>query len=166
MIRKFSITIKKFVRAYLPMHKRQTNRLKLFADVLTYPFTLMMAEFKAWRDEAIIKATVTIEKTSIEWYLNRQFDPVLQRIYINTNNAEGVIMGNRATEPDDFQLMGNRATEPDDYVIFSNRGEHPAIGYASFGVYIPSALSSSKEAIAALMRVYKLAGKSFVIIEF
>lgn len=165
MIRKFSFTIKNIIFAYLPPYKRRPNRLKLLG-VLLYPLTIIMQEYKAWRDEAIIKATVTIEKGSIEWYLNYLFDPVEQRIYIETNNAEGVLMGLRATEVLDFQLMGLRATEPTDFVAFSNRGEHPVLGFASFGVFIPTDLAAQADAISGVMRIYKLGGKTFKIIQY
>ena len=165
MIQKRSISISTFIKTWLPQHKRQPNRLNLFGLLLT-PFSTMMAEFIVWRNAVIKKAYVSNQTMSIEWYLNELFDPTLRRIYIITNDAQGVPMGLRATEPSYKQAMGLRATEPLAKVAFPLRGEDPTIGLYNFGVMIPTALASAVDDIRGIVMQKKLAGKTFTIIQF
>lgn len=165
MIRKFRITIGMFIHNWLPPHKRQAVR-KSFLGVLLTPFTIMMAEYIAWRDDAVTRANVSNESMSLEWYLNERFDTDLRRIYIETNNANGVPFGLRATEASDLQAFGLRATEPSDTIAFPLRGESATIGFKSFGVFIPTDLADDEDEIAGVVTRYKLAGKTFTIIQF
>lgn len=163
MIRKHRINIDLFINNWLPSHKRQTNRKGLLAVLLT-PFTIMMGEFVAWRDEAIIRANVTSETISIEWYLNYLFDPTLKRIHIESNDGDGVILGVKTTEPLKFLYFGDKDDEPTAFQYLYKPGETTDLGTASFGVYIPTDLEDQALDIFAIVKIYKLAGKTFVII--
>lgn len=163
IIRRISVSIYRFLQQYLYTEIRLPHTIKLF-DVLLHPFSLMMAEYKAWRNEAIIKANITISKGSVEWYLNYLFDTTLQRIYIENNKGGGVIMGIEATETAMYQIMGIEATEPTLYVIMTIDGEDDDMGLSSFGVFVPTALISQADAISGIVNLYTI--KDFVIIEF
>jgi hypothetical protein len=126
----------------------------------------MHDEYLAWRNAFIQKAYITNETISIEWYLNELFDASLRRIYIVTNDAPGVDIGLTASEPTEFKDVGLIASEPADYLDVPMIGEDADIGFYKFAVYIPSAIAAQSEAIAAIVKQKKLAGKTFTIITF
>lgn len=164
---KLSISTHNFITGYLPEDKRQTNR-ELIYNAMLEPYRLMNEEWKTWRDKELILSKVTIEKGSLEWYLNSLFDPVDEQIYIERNQAAGLSMGkNEAIEPADYVSIGkNEATEAADKASISLRGEDPTIGNYRFGVFIPVSLSSSTDAIRAVVRNYNSSATNFIIIEF
>lgn len=162
MIRKISVTVEKFIQQYIFTEKRLPGIFKLFSVVL-YPFTVIVTAYKAWRNDAIIRANVTVSKASLQWYLNYVYDSDLERIYIETNTGAGLIMGDEVAEPTLFQIMGDEAAEPTVFQIMNVEGEDTAMGFASFGVFIPADLMPQADAIRGT--VDKYAVLDFVIIE-
>lgn len=163
MIKKISISIDKWIYAWMTPHWRKTSRLALYGVLMT-PFTVMMSEFITWRDEAIIKANVTGETIALEWYLNRLFDATLKRITIHTNTDQGLQMGIRGTEPAKYQTMGKRGTEPTKYKTMTRVGEDAIVGTYDFGVTIPAAISAQEDDIRSIINQFRLAGKKYTII--
>lgn len=155
------------MRQYLFTEKRLPNVILVFTHVL-YPFTYMMAQYRAYRDDAIIRANITVSKMSIEWYLNHKFDPELKRIYIETNRRVGLPLGVRGDAADDdfFAIMGDRYEAGDDdyFAIMTMEREHTQMGFSSFGVFVPTALIDQSDAIAGVVETYSM--NDFVIIEF
>lgn len=164
MIRKFRISIDKFTYQYLEPEWRLPNILLLFKVVL-YPFQVMMDEYIAYRDAAIIKANVSCETMSIEWYLNELFDNELRRITIDTATSDGVYIRNEGEAPDNPLYLGNEATEPARFEYLYNPGEHVNFEGKSFAVFIPASLAGVKDQIRGITNIYRNAGKTFTIIE-
>lgn len=166
MIRNIKITVSQYLPNWTPVKKRVADRLKLYRLLFTGASTLV-SEWDTWRAKAHTKANVTNETISIEWYLNSLYDPALKRIYITTNNATGVSVGLRVPEPAEYLETGLRATEPGTALTFPLRGEAASgIGTFDFGVFIPAALAAYEEEIRAIVKIYSLAGKTFIIIQF
>lgn len=165
MVRKFKINVRRFVNIHLIPALRKNIRLEMYAQLLS-PFTMINDEWVTYRNKSTTRAKVNGESISLEWYLNYLFDTDLQRIYIDTNDLDGVQFGISATEPDDYQELGIQATEPAAKVAFPFYGESSDIGRYSFGVFIPAALSSSEDDIKDVVNNYRIAGKTFTIIQF
>jgi hypothetical protein len=127
---------------------------------------ILLDEQTAWRDKAITRAYVTNETISLQWYLNSLFDPVQARIYIQTREPVGIVGGIEGTEPTLYAVGGIESTEPATYVTNWLPNEDPVLGRYSFGVFVPSDLSTKQDAIKGVVMQYKLAGKSFIIILF
>jgi len=165
IIRRFNITVSKFIKMFLPPYKRQANRELLFYVAL-YPLKVLQDEYADWRDKETIRSYVTGETDNLVWYLNTLFDPVYKRIYIETNEGGGVVKGIRGTEPDLYQVAGIRGTEPTLYTTKYLKGEDAVLGFKKFGVYIPSDIAAQAEDIKGVVNNYRFAGKTFMIITF
>ncbi|MFN4249257.1 MAG: hypothetical protein ACK4EY_16135 [Flavipsychrobacter sp.] len=154
MIRKISISIPTYIRTWLPSHKRQPFRQKLF-EVLLTPFKVLAGtDYKGWRDAAVTKANVTNEPISLQWYLNTLFDSTLKRIYILKRDAVGLVAGLSGSEPTLYQTAGLSGSEPTLYVAANIEGEDVNVGYNDFGVFIPASLSAQQDNIIAIVKRY------------
>lgn len=161
---KLSISTDKHVYESLPERKRKPKRIALYESLLE-PFVVLNTEWKARRDTELIRSKVTIEKASLEWYLNKLFDSVEQRIYIVRNTAAGVPFGLSDTEPDDYQEVGLSGSEPDDYIAVPLQGEDDELGFNKFGVYVPSTVMPKAAEVSGVVRNYNSSGKNFIILE-
>lgn len=164
-IRKFRVTVKMFIKQYLPGFLRTAERLKSYC-ILLYPFEVLNDEWVTYRDQSVTRANVSFETGSLEWYLNELYDPTERRIYIETNDDDGLEFGLSDTEPDDFQEIGLSGSEPDDFVEIPLKGEHPDFGFKSFGVYVPTDIIAQAEAIKSVVNNYRWAGKTFTTVEY
>ena len=89
MIRRISIDILNYLENnILPPHKRQTNRLA-FLKGLLQPLQDASTAYNVWRDDIIIRASVTGQTASLQWYLNYVLDATEKRILI----IHGTIIG-------------------------------------------------------------------------
>lgn len=156
------VNIDNFVRGYLPPEKRLTNYI-LNGKILNAPLSQVVEDFLSWRDDVIMRAKVTGQHQSLEWYLNEKFDNTERRITTETNYGTGLPMGLRDDE-DVVTPMGDRVAE-DVATPMRRHGEHPTYGFANFGVNIPAALTDSTDDIKGVVDTYRLAGKTFVIVE-
>jgi hypothetical protein len=163
MIRKLRITVNNFIRNELPSH------LRGYADMLTF-FRGLMAPLKAiadewviFRDASITRARVTGETASLTWYLNELFDNVTRGIYIDTAGLSGVAAGDEVIEPTVYVVAGDELTEPTVYAVAGIDGEGTDFQGRSFCVFVPTAVAASDNDISAIVRQYKLAGKTFII---
>jgi hypothetical protein len=162
MIRKISVDVIKFVGNYLPVHKRKTLRLNFLRTLLSI-FDTLRIEYMLWRDEAVIKAYVTGETMSIEWYLN-YICGTGTAITIETAGVSGVAAGVLATEPSIYMVAGVLASEPAKYTSVGFPGENTLWGTKTFIVKVPTASSGWSPTITAIVNNYRAAGKSFKIV--
>ena len=89
MIRRLSLDMLNYaIEVVLPPHKRQPIR-SAFIKGLIYPLQQDSDAYNTWVSDSIIKATVTGQTGSLQWYLNYLFDASLQRIQI----VHGVLTG-------------------------------------------------------------------------
>ncbi|MFN4249047.1 MAG: hypothetical protein ACK4EY_15065 [Flavipsychrobacter sp.] len=164
-IRKFRLTISPFIKQWLAPHLRLPGRQSFFELLLTSINTIN-SEYMIWRNKAITKANVTNEKISLEWYLNKLFDPTLQRIYIQTRKPVGIGFGLSATEPLKFQGLGLSGTEPTEYIGFPLEDEDPDVGQYDFGIFVPAALTAQQDDIMNIALQFAKANKSFTTFLF
>ena len=161
MIRLLNIHVNNFIYGWTPAHKRLNIRLQLFTKLMT-PFTVMMAEYVAWRDAQVTAAQVTGETLSLQWYLNQLFD-VTNSITIETSPASGVLAG-LVSIPESPIVAGQVSVPETPVTAGLSIGTDTPIYYGkSFVVNVPTALTAQQDAIKAVVKKYKAAGKSFRI---
>lgn len=166
MIRQLEIDVPNFINNWLPVHQRLVNRLS-FLQVVLAPFTIMMAEYKAWRDKSITRAYVSGQKISMEWYLNELFDPTNRDIYIDSPDNTGTLVALIAEGAPALTVgLQSEPTEVGDFVMVPLPYEDVATGNADFVVYVPIAYIAEEPAIRMVVLNYKLAGKRFVVSYF
>lgn len=163
MIRKYSISVFKFIRQYIMPESRLPNRYKWF-EVGAYPLKILAEQWKLIRDDAIIRANVTYSEGSLEWYLNYKYDPVQKRIYLGTAGASGVNVGLNAPESADYLEVGLPDIEPAYHPQIPLPGEDSVYNGYSFGVFVPADLMASQDDIAGVARIYA-AINDFIIIQ-
>lgn len=155
------ISIPQFVVNMLPPHKRQANRIS-WINGLTSPLVQLMNFFLAFRQDAIIRANVTGQTISLQWYLNYCLDNQFQRIIIINELLGGFTMGLRSEGlpvAKQFSLTSESPIAPE---VIPLKGENPEKLPFNFRVVIPN--SVDKGQVAAIVNKYKLAGRSYDII--
>ena len=162
MIRKINFTVENFIKNYLPIAKRKPIRLNYLSSLL-FVFATLRSEYMAWRDEAIIRANVTGETMSLEWYLN-YICASGTGITIETAGLSGLRAGIESTELAYYVAAGIESTEPTRYVSIGFPGESTLWGTKSFIVKVPTAFSSWSAIITSIVNSYRMAGHSFKIV--
>lgn len=164
-IKLYRISVDKYIYQYMKPVDRQPMLLS-FVNTMYFPFKELMDAWVAYRNEAVIKATVTSQSGSLKWYLNKLFDPDLKRIYTQTATDEGVEAGRYDTEAARSFEAGRYDTEVARAQELRNYGESGATQNKDFAVYIPAAISASTNDIISVVDTYRHAGKTFTVIEF
>ncbi len=164
MIRKITIGVLNLIILYLPPKKRQQKRIGWLQGLL-YPYYTNELAFYTWRDDMIVRATVTGETGILQWYLNYKFDAALQRILIVDAVDDGIYVPYDDSE-DTPVLMGlDIADEPDgDYTIALTSGESSSDLPVDFRVMVPTAVDVNQ--VTAIVRLYNMAHKSFDVQTF
>jgi len=161
-MRKISISINKFISSYLAVHLRKALRLK-FLNTMLSVFDVINTEYVAWRDEAVIKAKVTGETMSLEWYLNYMCGSGTA-ITIETAGLTGVTAGIISSEPSLYLVAGIQSSEPTKYKSAGFKGEDTIWGTKTFIVKVPTAYSAYSDTIISIVNSFRAAGKSFKIV--
>ena len=149
--------IYKFLERMLPVHKRQTNRLKLFY----WPLKSVKAiwdSFKVWRKDVLFRANITGQMMSLEVYLNKYVDGAFNGISIIESEGSGLWCGLEAEQDEMFEI-GLEVDEPADYIELEIEGEEGTTLPVSFRVIAPP--TANVEQIKKHVQIYKIAGKSF-----
>jgi hypothetical protein len=164
MIRQISIDIPGFINNWLPVHRRKNIWLG-FLQVLLVPFRTMMSEYKDWRDASIMRAYVSSQTISMEWYLNELYDPIDREIRILTADPSGFYVAMQSeTAPVMLAGLQTVLTEAGTFAYVPLPGEDLVTGMADFVVHAPLALMSMEAAIRKVVNNYKLAGKRYTIV--
>jgi hypothetical protein len=154
------ITVPAFVRSLLPPHKRQPTRLS-WLNALTYPLSQLMSGFLSYRQQAIIRYTVTGQTISLQWYLNYLLDVELQRILIVNDEYGGFTVGLRREGPVVAKAFGLSSESPNEPHAIPLHGENPASLPFDFRVIIPTSVDPAQ--VQGIVNKYKLAGRSYDI---
>lgn len=162
MIRKISIAVNLFLENYLPIHKRLPIRLD-FLKLLHSTLDLISTEFIQFRNGAIVKAYVSGETKSIEWYLNNYFNTG-NAITIDTAGISGLGAGITTIEPTAYQSAGIESSEPTAFVANGYLNEMSIYGTKTFIVNVPAAMVGFSAQIEAIVNSYRAAGKTFKIV--
>lgn len=166
MIRLLGMNIPDFANNWLPVHQRKANRLG-FLQVLLSPFTIMMADYRVWRNKSITRAYVSSEKKSMEWYLNELYDTDLRRIYIDSPDNTGLPVALQTEGLPDLELgLQSEPTEVGNYAMIPLPNEDVETGMVDFVVHVPIDLTPAEAAIKKVVLNYKLAGKRYVVSYF
>lgn len=164
MIRTITIDVLNLIILLLPPKKRQAKRVA-WLQGLANQFHVNEQAFYGWRDEMTIRAMVTGETASLQWYLNHLYDPALQRILIIDSVDTGIYVS--LNEPDGANpvVMGiDRITEPDAPYIVGLRGENSSSLPVDFRVLVPVGVNVTM--VHATVKLYNMAHKSFDIQTF
>lgn len=164
-IKLYRISVDKYIYQYLKPVDRKPTVVSFF-NIIYSPLNDLMDAWVDYRDESIVKATVTSQHKSLQWFLNRQYDPTLKRIFTITANDDGVEAGRFDTEPLRSFEAGRFDTEVARSQETRRYGESGATQNYDFAVYIPSDISGSTNDIISTVDTYREAGISFTVIEF
>lgn len=162
MIRRITIGILDLIFIFLPPHKRLAKRLAWLRGLL-YPFKENEDLFYPWRDEMIIRAKVTGQKMSLQWYLNHLFDPVLQRIIIDDSQPGGTAVS-LESEGTASVVVGLESLGETGVAFFLEGESSSSLPY-DFRVYSP-AFANDVNLIKGIVDLYNMAHKSYDIIIF
>lgn len=163
MIRRISIDILNYLENnILPPHKRQPIRLA-FVKGLLKTLADSSTAFNTWRDDVIIRATVTGQTASLQWYLNYALDAAEQRILI----THGVIVGNplslRSENGAKFRIgLKTEGTLAPEQIKL--KGEHVTSLPFDFRVIAPAAVDQGQ--VKKIIDTYKQQGKLYDIQTF
>ena len=145
----------------LPIHKRQTNRLKLFWWTIKQ-INGLWDSFVIWRVNMIFQSNITGQKLSLVSLLNKDVTGSNNQIYIDEVNDYGVYLS-LESENQDFSWLST-ASEDTDYEYISLYGEIAEALGSDFVIYIPTGASAPET--KEIAERYVLAQMDYVIQEF
>jgi hypothetical protein len=140
------------------MHKRQPNRLKVL-DFIMSQLDKVFISYRNYRNNLIYRLNVSGETGSLQAHLNRVIDNANNSILIQHEKDTGISVQLRSEGGDNTIKIG-KVTNP---VKIALRGEVVSHFDTSFIVRIPAGVNKNK--VTAIVNEYRLAGKSFKIIE-
>jgi len=162
MIRRISLDILNYLQNnILPPYKRQPIRIAFVGGLLQSVVNASIA-YNAWRDDNIIRATVTGQTASLQWFLNYELDAIEQRILI----IHGIIVG----EPLSLRIesgavftnsLRSEGTTPN---LLKLRGEDATSLPYDFRVIAPASVDQGQ--IKKIVDTYRQQGKLYDIQTF
>lgn len=147
------------MRRLLPIHRRQTNRLKVL-DFVMEEFDFIFNRYRNYRAELLYRLNVSGETGSLEAHLNKVVPGADGSIQILHERDIGVKVQLRTEGGNNTVRVGLRSANVG--VKIALRGEQVAQFDTSFVVKIPAAADSNK--VTQIVNQYRLAGKSFKVI--
>lgn len=159
MIRRLSINILNYASdVIMPPHKRQAIRTA-FIKGLLFPLQEDSDAHNTWASNAIIKAMVTGQTGSLEWYLNYRFDPDLKRIQI----VHGVISGipNSLVSENGNKFRLSLESESGSKQALKLTGENISSIPKDFRVIIPNTVDEGQ--LRSVIDTYRQRGKLYDI---
>jgi len=148
------------IEKLLPRHKRQPSRRTLFAWPLD-EIQNIYNDFNTWRDFIFKEVNITGQKISLQYILNQKIENSGGSINIQDFDDGGLYLS-LENEDLDFAWM-SEISEGTDFIEVANKGEEVSSFETDFRVYAP--LICNEEAIAQITEIYKLAGKTYEIIQ-
>jgi hypothetical protein len=149
-----------YVEKYLPGFIRKTNNVRAI-KALVKPLLSLLTDFYNFRIEMIYRTNLTSQRLSLESHLNKIFDPIQKRILIAHYSDSGLFfpLSDEGYEGTIVSLE----SENDGLFIALDGEVREEIG-VSFLIYAPTGLNN--EMIKGEIEQYKLAGKTYEIINF
>lgn len=152
----YDINFDRLIRWMHPVFLRKPILLALLRAVC-YPFSIIHANFLAYRDNVLYILDHDSTVYSIENVLNDRFDSADRMIYITDGfTKERIYLYTRVEDKPEY-------LNPD--ITLYNRGDYADTGI-DFIVWVPTAVTVSAQdliELRALVNRYKLAGKRFEI---
>ena len=159
MIRRLSINILDWATlVVMPPHKRQALRTA-FIKGLFYPLQEDSDSYNTWVNDSIIRATVTGQTGSLEWYLNYRFDPDLKRIKIIHGILVGTPLSLAAENGNKFRL--SLSSEDGSKQGLKLTGENISSLPLDFRVQMPDTINEGQ--IRQVIDTYRQRGKLYDI---
>lgn len=157
MIRRLTIDMLNYViEVVLPPHKRQALR-SAFIKGLVYPLQQDSEAYNTWVNESIIKATVSGQTGSLQWYLNYRFDPDLKRIQIIHGIITGVPLSLSAEAGSKFRL--SLSSEAGSSKGLKLTGENISSIEKDFRVLVPESVDEGQ--LRQVIDTYRERGKLY-----
>lgn len=149
-----------YVEKYIPPFIRKIKTVKV-AKALIKPLLSLWIDFFNFRQEMIYRTNLTSQRLSLESHLNKIFDPIQKRILILHYNDAGLFFP-LSDEGYDGIVISLEAEN--DGIFIALDGEVQEDLGVSFIVHVPTGLNN--EMIKGEIELYKLAGKTYNIINF
>lgn len=162
IIRKIRVGVLDSVILFLPKHKRQIYRVAFLKGLLA-GYNTSENEYYDWRDEMIIRAKVTGQTASLQWYLNHLYDPVQQRILITDTVPVGDGISLESENMDSI-IAGIETESGEDGVPFYLEGESNGSLPKDFRVLAPSTINEGL--LKSTINLYNIAHKSYDVVLF
>ena len=162
MIRRISIDIFNYLENnILPPHKRQPIRLSFLRGLLQPVYDASVA-YNVWRDDIIIRATVTGQTLSLQWYLNYVLDATEKRILIIHGTIVGEPLSLRSEAGTHFQM--SLRSEAGTAKSLKLKGEHVTTLPFDFRVLAPASVDQGQ--VKKIVDTYRQQGRKFDIVTF
>ena len=161
-IRRISVDIINYLETnLLPPHKRQRKRIAFLSGLLS-PLAEASGAFITWRDDIIIRASVTGQIASLQWYLNEVLDPSLRRILIISGTIVGNPLSLRTEAGSHFQMSLRSEVGTAEGMVL--RGENVTSLPLDFRIAAPASVDQGQ--VKSITDTYKQSGKLYDIITF
>ena len=150
----------KLVKLLLPTFLRK-KVIIAFLNAFSTPISRMHAEFLTLKMEWDYRLDHNGQVFSLEKVLNDKFDPNLRRIFITTVDFQDIsYVGNR----DNVEQVYISAPQHLDTLHIGNAPQY--MDQADFIVHVPAdILSASEILIRNTIETYKIAGKTYILIQ-
>lgn len=151
--------VKNYVKQYLRIALRKAKMLQ-FLQALVHAIDQLWVDFRGWRTKQVYDINISGQTYALQEHLNNMFDNTQRRISIVHYNDQGLYIP-LESEGYDAVLISLESEDQGQFIAL--KGEiQEAIG-VSFKVYMPIELN--KDLILSELYKYKLAGKTFDVIE-
>ncbi|MDX9703946.1 MAG: hypothetical protein RBU23_13020 [Candidatus Auribacterota bacterium] len=154
------INFQQHLARMLPVHKRQTNRLKLFY----WPFILLQElfdQFKVWRADVYYRINITGQIISLQSLLNRKVAGANGKIIVKSYNDLGVWVQLSTEAGEAYMLIASLSSESTETINVALEGEVPESQDVDFYVYVPATVNIYE--VEKWVNNYKIAGKRYLI---
>ena len=150
-----NIDILKLIKQLLPSFLRQPIRIA-WLQALFAPIMRMWNGYTGWRTDKVYEAHVTAQTISLQAYLNKLFDPVLNRIVIKHGEQDELYIALRVEGYDEMYIDGDDG----EYVHLSIEIDTEVI--SGFIVDTPSTIDQTQ--LKGVIESIKLAGVEYTVI--
>ncbi len=151
--------IKKYVYQYLFPARRKPKFLQ-FINALVHPIEHLWLNFRDWRTKQVYDINIGGQTFTLQEHLNSLFDSEQKRIKIAHYADTGVFV---PLESEGYEALEIGLESEGQGLFVALEGEIQENVGASFLVNIP--IEINKELVLVELYKYKLAGKTFLIIE-
>lgn len=155
---RLTFNISHFLSNQMPTHKRQANRLALFAWPLNQLRT-MWTVYRLWVVDIVYQANITGQKIALENLLNKYVTGSQNAISIATFDDGGIFISTLAETTDGHWI--STLAEATDELEIPKLGEITLPLGASFVVYIPT--TANADQVNQILNNYVIAGFTFTI---
>lgn len=162
-MRKFVVELKRFIMMLFPL-RWQKARLMAWLESITAPLRRIADELEAFRQANLYRLRHGPQVMHIEAVLNDKYDPALRRIYLIDGDGYEPLSIYRDAEGKQAPYIYLEAEgEPAPYLYTDN--ELNSVGI-DFIIMIPATVVYETNELIALVDIYRLPGKVYIIQTF